>query len=431
MEEAVEKESAFEPLYELSSYLSTFGFGELLSREFARAVLLLGLFLLALVVAKLVKSFVLSGLHKLASRSRVKWDDIFLEQPGFKGVIHFASALVVYAGASFVFPDISAGATCLRRLSLAVMVYVFARMIAAFVDGLHAIYEKSGSARNKPIKAFVQLGKIVLYFISSIFVVAVLLDKSPWMLVSGLGAMTAIILLVFKDSILGFVASIQIQANDMVRPGDWIEMPKYGADGDVIEVSLNTIKVRNWDKTITTIPTYSLVSDSFKNWRGMATAGGRRIKRAIYVDMTSVVFCDEEQLKDLSRVQLLSAFLESRSKEMAEFNRDIGADVSHPVNGRKFTNLGLFRTYLLHYLRSLHWVNKDMTLLVRHLSPGAEGIPIEVYLFSSDKRWDSYESYQADVFDHILAVLPHFGLRVYQQPSWYDMRCMSVPRGSS
>ncbi len=241
------------------------------------------------------------------------------------------------------------------------------------------------------------------------------------MLLSGLGAMTAILLLVFKDTILGLVAGIQLVANDMVRPGDWLEMPKYGADGDVEEITLNVVKIRNWDKTVTTIPTYALISDSFKNWRGMSESGGRRIKRSMLLDVSSIRFCTDETLGELRKIRKLAPFIEQRLKEISDANAEYEGSEPSPANGRRLTNMGLFRQYAVEYLREHGDIRKDMTFLVRQLQPTAEGLPLEIYVFSGDQRWVQYEAIQADIFDHVLAVVPLFDLRVFQAPTGADI----------
>jgi miniconductance mechanosensitive channel len=267
--------------------------------------------------------------------------------------------------------------------------------------------------------------QIVTHMLAAIFIISVLLNKEPWGLFSLLGGMTAVTMLVFKDSILGFVAGIQLGANDMIREGDWIEMPKYGADGDVIEVTVNTVKVRNWDKTISTVPTYALITDSFKNWRGMSESGGRRIKRSICIDMNTVKFATEEMLSIFRKMELLKEYVDQKQQQIDADNSEKQIDLSATVvNGRRQTNLGIFRAYLENYLHDNPKIHTGMTFLVRHLQPTAQGLPIEIYVFSSDKNWVNYEAIQADIFDHILAALPEFGLRVYQQPSGADVAAL-------
>jgi miniconductance mechanosensitive channel len=268
----------------------------------------------------------------------------------------------------------------------------------------------------------VQVAKILIFVVGIILVIAKLLDQSPVILLSGFGAMTAVLLLLFKDSILGLVAGIQLATNDMVRIGDWIEMPKYGADGDVVEISLHTVKVENWDRTITAIPSYALVSDSFKNWRGMQTSGGRRIKRSIYIDKTSVSFCTEEMVERFKKIQFLTDYISGKQKEIQEYNTGHCIDTSEPVNGRQITNIGTLRAYIENYLRNHPKIHKGMTMMVRQLQPTENGLPLEIYAFTNDTNWVNYEAIQADIFDHILSVIPSFGLRVFQAPSGHDMR---------
>ncbi|MFA9407924.1 MAG: mechanosensitive ion channel family protein, partial [Candidatus Dadabacteria bacterium] len=248
------------------------------------------------------------------------------------------------------------------------------------------------------------------------------IGQSPAFFLGGLGAMAAVLMLIFKDPILGLAAGIQLSANKMVRVGDWIEMPKYGADGDVIDISLTTVKVQNWDKTIITIPTFALVSEGVKNWRGMSESGGRRIKRPIFIDMTSVKFCTLEMIEKFSKIQYLSNYVLDKKKELSDFNEQRNIDNTVLVNGRRMTNLGTFRAYLVSYLRDHPKINKNLTFLVRQLDPGPTGLPIEIYVFSSDQVWANYESIQADIFDHVLAVIPEFDLRVYQNPTGSDFQ---------
>jgi miniconductance mechanosensitive channel len=249
----------------------------------------------------------------------------------------------------------------------------------------------------------------------------VLFGKNPGFFLGGLGAFTAVIMLIFKDSILGFVAGIQLTRNDMVRIGDWIEMPKYNADGDVIDVSLNTVKVQNWDKTIATIPTYVLMTDSFRNWRGMADSGGRRIKRALYIDMNSIKFCTEQMLDRFARFEFIRDYIDRKRKEVADYNVENHVDDSQLVNGRRLTNVGTFRAYVEAYLRNHPKVHQDMTFLIRQLAPTEHGLPLEIYVFSNDQVWANYEAIQSDIFDHVLAVVPQFDLRVFQTPSGMDL----------
>ena len=276
--------------------------------------------------------------------------------------------------------------------------------------------------RRVLIKGFLQVIKIVVFLIAVILTGSVLLNRSPAILLGGFGALTAVLMLIFKDAILGFVAGIQLTANKMVSYGDWIEMEKYGADGDVIDIALTTVKVQNWDKTITTIPTYALISESFKNWRGMSESGGRRIARSISIDVHSVRFCTDEMLKRFSKVQLISEYLKKRKKDIANHNKSNRIDPTNAVNCRRLTNLGTFRKYVEAYLKSLPVINQEMTFLVRQLRPTENGVPIQIYVFCSDKVWANYEAIQSDIFDHLLAVVPEFDLAVFQNPTGADFK---------
>jgi len=308
------------------------------------------------------------------------------------------------------------------------MIIIMMLVLDSLLNTVEDIYQTFRASKEIPIKGFIQVLKLVLYFVAAIFVISILLNKTPVYLLSGIGALAAVMLLVFKDSILGFVAGIQLAANRMVSVGDWIEMPKYGADGDVLEVALTTVKVQNWDKTITTIPTYALISESFKNWRGMSESGGRRIKRSVNIDMSSIRFCDGEMLERFGKIQYISEYIETKKHELEEFNQATKVDNASLVNGRRMTNIGTFRAYVKAYLQNHPMINKDMTFLIRQLPPTEYGLPIEIYVFSKDKVWANYEAIQADIFDHILAVVPEFDLHVYQNPTGADFRVLNSSR---
>jgi miniconductance mechanosensitive channel len=271
-----------------------------------------------------------------------------------------------------------------------------------------------------PVKSFTQLLKLIIFIGATIIIVSIFLNKSPWGILQALGALTAVSMLVFKDSILGFVATIQLASHKMVHIGDWIEMPKYGADGDVIDITLNTVKVQNWDKTISCIPTYALVSDGFKNWRGMVESGGRRIKRSFNLDMNSFKFCDEAMLEQFSKIEHIKEYIADKKTEIQEYNDKYSVDLTSIVNGRKMTNIGTFRHYVECYLKNYEKLNHNMTFLIRQLAPTESGLPIEVYVFTNDTNWVNYEGIQGDIFDHILTVVPEFQLKLFQNPSGQD-----------
>ena len=395
--------------------------------EYADGLAVIGLMLLIVAGSALVywvlRNYLLKLIHQVTLKTSNRWDDALMNARVFHRVLRLIPLTFALICLERTLPD---GFIFLKRTLFALIILVGARSIEAFLNAFSDIYHQKHGANRKPIRPLFQALQIVLYLFAGIFIISVLLDKEPWHLFGLMGGLTAVTMLVFKDTILGFVAGIQLGANDMVREGDWIEMPKYGADGDVIEVAVNTVKVRNWDKTITTIPTYALISDSFKNWRGMSESGGRRIKRSICIDMNTVRFADEDMLEKFKDMSLLREYVAKTQEDIdttnAEKNIDLSATV---VNGRRQTNLGIFRAYLVNYLRDNPKIHSGMTFLVRHLQPTPQGLPIEIYVFSSDKAWANYEAIQADIFDHVLASLPEFGLRVYQQPSGSDVALLA------
>lgn len=301
-----------------------------------------------------------------------------------------------------------------------------ALFLSALLDVLLGISRQHGLQNKLPVKSIIQLIKLALFLITIVLTISMVLGKSPLYFLSGLGALTAVLLLVFKDTILGFVAGVQLAANQMVGRGDWIEMPKYGADGEVLEVALTTVQVQNWDKTITMIPTYALISDSFKNWRGMEQSGGRRIKRSVKLDINSIRFLDQAMIDHLMKIDCIQSYLAAKQQQLDSNNKLVDADLNITANGRKLTNVGTFRAYLEFYLQNHPMVNQEMTLIVRQLPATEHGLPIELYLFCTDQRWAPYESVQADLFDHIFAVLPEFGLRVFQNPTGHDFQQLNT-----
>ncbi len=384
----------------------------------AIAVLAAGVILLSVIVNFIAKKILLAFVKFYVKRSSTTWDDALLKREVFQRLSHLAPAIVIYASAA-MFP---VAEEAIRKLAEIYMLLVAIMVFDAFLNSVLDIYNTYDISLKRPIKGYIQVIKIVTYIFAAIYLLATLINRSPFLLLSGLGAMTAVLMLIFKDLILGLVAGVQLTFNDLVRIGDWIEMPKYGADGDVIDISLNTVRVQNWDKTITSIPAYSLISDSFKNWRGMTEAGGRRIKRSINIDMTTIHFCDEDLLNRYRKIQYLAEYIEKKAEEIARYNEEKKIDTSSRVNGRKLTNVGTFRAYVAAYLRNHPAINQNLTFLIRQLKPTEHGLPIEIYVFTSDTAWANYEGIQADIFDHILAVIPEFDLRVYQAPAGSDIR---------
>ncbi|MGI9360792.1 MAG: mechanosensitive ion channel family protein, partial [Parasphingorhabdus sp.] len=287
---------------------------------------------------------------------------------------------------------------------------------------VNQLYDRRPDALSRPVKGYIQLLKIILYGGVVLLMIAILMDESPLLLLSGLGAMAAILMLVFKDTILSLVASVQLTSNDMLRVGDWIEMPALNADGDVVDIALHTVKVQNWDKTITTIPTHRLISESFKNWRGMSDSGGRRIKRSIFIDQNGIRFLTDEEQQNLRRFQLLNSYLDRKQAELLEWNSEIEKTGRDGINRRRITNIGTFRAYVSEYLHNNPNIAQDMTLLVRQLDPTSKGLPIEIYCFTNTTSWNPYENIQSDIFDHLIAILPEFGLSSFQEPSGLDLQ---------
>ncbi|MFT5837331.1 MAG: miniconductance mechanosensitive channel [Candidatus Azotimanducaceae bacterium] len=389
---------------------------------------ILGLFgaglylLLLLLLANFVtKRFIAYVIHPIIDKTSIEWDDLLIEYKVIVRCSHIVPAAIIHFFAPTLFngsPDI------VELFQLVVNTYLIV-IILFVVDGIlnftRAVWERGPVGKRYPAKSLIQASKLVINLIGLIFVLASLLGKSPLVLFSGLGAVTAILLLIFKDAILGLVAGFQLSINNMVMVGDWIEMPARGADGEVIDVSLTIVKVQNWDKTITTIPTYALITDSFKNWRGMSEAGGRRIKRSLYVDMRTIQFANEELLERFKRIRRLRPYLEAKLEEIQKYNDSVGGDLSELINGRRLTNIGTFRAYCVAYLRSHPKLHQEMTLIVRQLDAGSQGLPIEIYVFSNDTAWANFEDIQGDIFDHFLSVLPEFGLSAYQAPSGADL----------
>ena len=381
----------------------------------------LGLLLVAVLADFATRRVLLSALRAVAKRSTFRWDDALVEHKFFGRLAQIMPALVIYFGIGLVpdYPD--AVEQVVRNIVSAYIIVMLMLTVTAAMSAANAIYETLPVARRRPIKGFVQLAQIAIYIVGGILVIATLIDRSPVILLSGFGAMTAVLLLVFKDTLLSLVASLQLSGQDLVRVGDWLEMPQFGADGDVIDVALYTVTVQNWDKTITTIPTYRLISDSFKNWRGMSESGGRRIKRSINVDVNSIRFLTDAEVERFKGFALLKEYIEAKEADLKVYNEGLGEPGEAGVNLRRLTNVGTFRAYIRNYLKHHPKIHDRMTLIVRQLQPGPEGLPIEVYAFSNDTDWVAYEDIQADIFDHIYAIAPEFGLRIYQKPAGADL----------
>jgi len=389
----------------------------------------LALMVLLAYAARLLVHWALLGVvTSWLPRVRTRTGRILLHQKVLNRLAKITPSLVIQLTVALVprLPEVAA--TVISNVAIAVTILHVVRVLMALLDALQEDHEAQAlveSVRTGSIKNYIQLGKLALGLLGAIIIIGALIDRSPLILLSGLGAMSAVLLLVFKDTLLSFTAGLQLASNDMLRVGDWIEMPQVGADGDVIDIALHTVKVQNWDRTITTIPTWRLMSESFRNWRGMSESGGRRIKRTLRLDASSVHFLDARDVERLRHIALVKPYLERKLLEVDATNnalaRSLGELAKDPANQRRLTNLGTFRAYIGAYLQQHPGVNQGMTLMVRAMEPSAEGIPMEIYCFTSTTAWVAYEGIQSDIFDHLLAILPEFGLRLYQQPSGHDM----------
>ena len=405
----------------IMNWFTGYGVDESTARYLSTGILVIFLALLSIFANFVTNKVVLRALSLLINNNnnKFKWDTVMFKRKVFHRLSHIVPAIIIY---SFSIAFSEQMTIIIQRFSLAYIVLVGISVVDALLNSVDDIYRNYELSRDKPIKVYLQVTKISVYIIGGIVIIATIIGQSPLFLLSGIGALTAVILLVFKDSLLGLVAGIQLSSNDMIRLGDWIEMPNYGANGDVIDISLNTVKVENSDKTITTIPTYALVSDSFKNWRGMIQSGGRRINRSLYIDITSIAFCTDEMLEELEKIHYLTDYIRNKKNEIALYNLENNIDTSDSINGRRLTNIGTFRAYIQSYLRNHPKIHKEMVQLVRQLPPGEYGLPLDIYVFTNDTEWANYENIQSDIFDYLLAVVPQFGLRVFQKPTGYDIR---------
>lgn len=403
----------------ITTFFTEKGADENASIILANVAITVILLLLSIIIYLLLKHIVLRVITKIIKGNKFQWDDIFLKRKVIhRGILIIPGVLIYSIAPIYENEEII---KILQRLSATYVLIVLIFVISSLLDAVDDIYRTKPISKVRPIKGFLQIIKIVANILIGIVIIATLLDQSPLVLLGGIGAAAAVFSFVFKDSILGFIAGIQLTSNDMLRIGDWIEMTKYGADGDVIDITLNTVMVQNFDKTIVTIPAYSLISDSFKNWRGMREFGGRRIKRSIYIDINSVKFCSDEMIAKFKKVQYLYNYVVEKEKELEEYNRENNIDTSQKINGRNMTNIGTFRAYLINYLKNNPGINQEKTIMVRQLAPGENGIPLEIYAFTSDTIWVNYEGVQSDIFDHVLAVTGEFDLRIFQSPSGYDL----------
>ena len=402
-------------------FLNSYGVPEAASGLLIRIILLILLIGIAFIIRFAIRWLTHNVLKKITDKSSATWDDALINSNIFIYVGSIITTLFLYVTIPALFNSYPFLYKLITLLLKMYLVYSLVFLISSFLDILFNTLSQSSLSKQIPVKAIVQVLKISLYFISTLVIFAILLNKDPLVLLSGLGAMTAILFLVFKDAILGFVAGIQLLQNKMVEEGDWIELPKYNANGEVKDITLTTVKVQNWDKTVSNIPAYALISDSFKNWRSMEESGGRRIKRSVSIDVQSIKFCDIEMLQRFQKISYISDYIKEKKQELEEDNKIKKIDLTSLVNGRRMTNIGVFRHYVEFYLKNHPHINLDMTLMIRQLPVGVKGLPVEIYAFTNITEWVKYEEIQADIFDHILSIVQEFDLSIFQNPGGSDL----------
>ena len=385
------------------------------SGQWYTSYLLIGM--LCLVAYFITSRILLRTVTHLFKKTSTKFDDILIEERVFNKLPFLVPLVILYNSKDLLYWN-----NLLDRVILSTIALIFLYSLNALINALNEMFKLTDLSKKFSIKSYTQIGKLLINIFGIIVVIAVLTGNSPVYLLSGLGALTAVFILVFKDTILSLVSSVQISSNDLFKVGDWVEAPQFGADGDVIDIALHSVKIQNWDKTISVIPTNKLIDSSFKNWRGMAESGGRRIKRSINIDMSSIKFCTNEMIGRFTKFKVISNYLKVKLEEVQRFNIENNITDESLINGRSLTNIGTFRAYIEGYLRNHNKIHDEMTFLVRQLSPSANGLPIEIYVFSNDTDWLNYEKIQADIFDHLLAVVSEFELKVFQNPSGSDFK---------
>ena len=409
----------------IKEWLLQLGLSEQHANILKFAVIIVFILIISYLAYLITNKVILRLIRKLISKTKYTWDDILLQKKVLNRLSHLVPAIIIYYYANIGLIDFPKASAALQSASYIYMIFIGMLVLDAFLTAIHDAYQTLPISKERPIKGYIQSIKIIIYAFGIIIILSVILGKSPGSLIAGLGAVAAILLLVFKDTILGFVSSIQLSANQMVKPGDWITMPSRNADGTVLEITLNTVKVQNFDRTIVTIPTYALISESFQNWKGMEESEGRRIARSVFIDLKSIRFCDDEMLGRFKKIKAIRNYIIEKEVEIEEYNKQLDVDDNDRVSRRNLTNIGIFRKYMELYLENhpkVHGPGSGYTLLVRHLQPTEKGIPIQIYCFSKDQEWAKYEKVQADIFDHILAVIPEFDLRVFQNPTGDDFK---------
>lgn len=401
----------------LENFLSGIGLGNKASSYTAEVISGITLLLSAIVIFYLSVVIIRKTIYVFIKNNNSERDDILIKNKVFKRLCLLIPAYIIRLNIEAAIPTFHILSSTIVLFTKVYEVFIYSQVLDSILTTLNDIYNTYEISKSKPIKGFTQVLKTIIYIISFLLVIAILTQKQLSNILIGLGTLSAVLMLVFKDPILGFVGGLQLTVNDMLRIGDWIVMEKSKADGEVLEIGLTSVKVQNWDMTITTIPTYSLISDSFTNWRGMENSGGRRIARSFVIDADTVKFCTQEMLERYKKYQLVTKYIIEKEKEIEEYNKLHNIDDSNLVNGRRQTNIGIFRAYLTEYLSNCPYINKDMTFMVRQLAPTEFGIPMQIYAFSSNKAWIKYENIQSDIFDHVFAVVQMFDLKIYQKPS--------------
>ena len=401
----------------IKELLQHFNMSEQTTTIIAYIIMVLFITIVCILANLIAKKVILKFIVHVLKNNKYTWDDVLVEKRVFHKLSHIVPAIIIYSFA----PTFITYQHIIEKVAVTYIVIVTLSVIRSLLNAIDDIYRTYDISKVKPISGYITVVKIIAYVFGTIGLISYLIGQNPIYILGGLGALSAVIVLIFKDSILGLVAGIQLSSNDMIRVGDWIEMPKYNANGDIIDVSLHTVKVMNFDKSITMIPSYALISDSFRNWRGMQNAGGRRIKRAIFLDTSSIQFCTNEMLEQFKSIHLIAEYVTNRADEIKQFNNIKGFDTTNKVNGRNLTNIGVFRVYIEHYLRQHKGIHQELPLIVRQLESGDSGLPLEIYAFTNTVIWREYEGIQSDIFDHIFAIAPSFNLRIFQHPTGHDL----------
>tara|TARA_R110001632_G_scaffold65_7_gene266 strand:- start:2849 stop:4090 length:1242 start_codon:yes stop_codon:yes gene_type:complete len=401
----------------LYDYLVTTGMSQTTAKYLNSAALFAGVAIISFLIDFIIRKFLVQLFTQFAVKSKTNFDNLLVKNKALRNIAHIIPLIIVLECIPIIFVDFAYVENIVEKGLQVFTIILILWIVRSILNTLKDYFKTLASLKDKPIDSYIQVFMIFAWVFGLLSAFAIITGIEFIKFITTIGAASAVIILVFKDTIMGFVASIQVSINDMVRIGDWITFEKYGADGDVIEINLSTVKVQNFDNTITTIPTYALISDSFKNWRGMSDSGGRRIKRALHIKLDSIHYLSKNELDTLSNIHLISTYLETRQSDIEDYNTNNNINKELLLNGRNLTNIGVFRKYIETYIENHSGINKEMMIMVRQLQPGTQGIPLEIYAFSSDKRWKNYEYIMSDIFDHIIAAVPYFNLEIFELPS--------------